>query len=218
MIMRSCGGGLLNVTASDEIQRIDGNLMPSVNFPRLPGHREESGRDHFETFSSSVVILAILMIFWPTWRCLFLASRRTTMQSTVNVAGSVVLTIFSVKSAARTNISALRVQTRCSSVYTTCMVHALQCRWEMASSRKCGDHSHDFFGLLPAHNEAKGPGCHLQRVADGAGRVAFEAADVLVGDLEPRLLDIIDLRRGKSRAVRGSVAWHVSRSRQRALL
>lgn len=58
MIMRSRGGGLLNVTASDEIQRIDGNLMPSVNFLRLPGHREESGRDHFETFSSSVDILA----------------------------------------------------------------------------------------------------------------------------------------------------------------
>lgn len=83
----------------------------------------------------------------------------------------------------------------------------------MASSRKCGDHSHDFFGLLPAHNEAKGLGCHLQRLADGAARVAFEAADVLVGDLEPRLLDVIDLRGGNSRAVRGSVAWHVSRSR-----
>lgn len=88
MIMRSCGGGLLNVTASDEIQRIDGNLMPSVNFPRWPGHREESGRDHFETFNSSADILANLVIFWPTWP-VFSASRSTTMPSTVNVAGSV---------------------------------------------------------------------------------------------------------------------------------
>lgn len=94
------------------------------------------------------------------------------------------------------------------------MLHALQRKWEMASGTKCGDHSHDFFGLLPAHNEAKGLGRHLQRVADGAGRVAFEAADVLVGDLEPLLLDIIDLRRGNSRAVRGSVAWRVTRSRR----
>lgn len=81
----------------------------------------------------------------------------------------------------------------------------------MASSRKCGDHSHDFFGLLPAHNEAKGLGCHLQRVAEGAGRLAFEASDVLVGDLEPLLLHIVDLRRGNSRA---SQRQRVSRSRR----
>lgn len=89
MIMRSCGGGLLNVTASDEIQRIDGNLMPSVNFPRLPG--PSGGEREGPLLKHS----AAQLMFWPI-RCLFLASRSTTVQSTVNVAGSVVLTIFKI--------------------------------------------------------------------------------------------------------------------------
>lgn len=60
------------------------------------------------------------------------------------------------------------------------------------------EHSQDFFVLLPAHNEAKGFACHLQRVVDGAGWVNFDAADVLMGNLKPLLMGIVDLRRGNN--------------------
>ena len=57
------------------------------------------------------------------------------------------------------------------------------------------EHSQDFFVLLPAHSKAKGLVCHLQCVADGAGGVSVEAADVLMGDFKPLPVGIIDLRR-----------------------
>lgn len=191
MIMRSCGGGLLNVTASDEIQRIDGNLMSSVNFPRLPGHRDESGSDDFEAFSSSVDILAAaapppvfsIQKYHREVYC------KHSWQRPLNH-------LFSVKSAGTTNISG-DVAARCTLLGANGKRHRVQ---------NVEDHSHDFFGLLPAHDEAKGLGGHLQRVAEGAGVVALDAADVLVGNLEPLLLDVVDLRRGNRRAVRGGVA------------
>lgn len=68
------------------------------------------------------------------------------------------------------------------------------------------EHSQDFFGLLPAHSEAKGFVCHLQCVAYGDGWVTVEAVDVLVGDLKPLPVGIIDLRRGNNHAGSVSVA------------
>ena len=56
-------------------------------------------------------------------------------------------------------------------------------------------HSQDFFGLLPVHNKAKGCGRHGQGVADGAGGVAVEAANVLMRDFKPLLVGIRDLSR-----------------------
>lgn len=62
------------------------------------------------------------------------------------------------------------------------------------------NYSQDFFVLLSAYNKAKGFLCDLQCVADGAGWVTLEAADVLMGDLKPLAFGIIDLREKKQTA------------------
>lgn len=61
-------------------------------------------------------------------------------------------------------------------------------------------YSQDFFVLSPVHSNAKGLLCDLHGVADGAGWVTVEAVDVLMGDLKPLPVGIVDLRRGNSRA------------------
>lgn len=63
------------------------------------------------------------------------------------------------------------------------------------STETHGKHSQDFFGLLPNHTEAEGFVCYLQYVTNVAGWVNVEAGDVLMGDLEPLLVGIRDLRR-----------------------
>lgn len=70
------------------------------------------------------------------------------------------------------------------------------------------EHSQDFFVLLPAHSKAKGLVCHLQCVADGAGGVSVEAADVLMGDFKPLPVGIIDLRREREREERRETQPH----------
>ena len=59
------------------------------------------------------------------------------------------------------------------------------------------EHSQHFVGLLPSHLEAKWFLWELQRVLDRAGWITLDAADVLVRDLEPLLVGIIDLRERK---------------------
>lgn len=71
-------------------------------------------------------------------------------------------------------------------------------------------HSQDFVGLLPAHNKAKGCGCHRQGVADGAGGVAVEAADVLMRDFKPLLVGISDLSRERRHTGNVSVASYIT--------
>lgn len=76
------------------------------------------------------------------------------------------------------------------------------------------EHSQDFLGFPPAHGKAKILICDLQRVADVAGWVTFEAVDVLMGNLKPPLQGIVDLRRGNNY----EHASHVSHSRSLTLL
>lgn len=76
------------------------------------------------------------------------------------------------------------------------------------------EHSQDFLGFPPAHSKAKSLVCNLQRVVDGAGWVAFEAVDVLLGNLKPPVQGIVDLRRGNNH----EHASHVSHSSALTLL
>lgn len=55
-------------------------------------------------------------------------------------------------------------------------------------------HLHNFLVLLSAYSKAKGFLCDLQCVVDGTGWGRFEAEDVLMGDLKPLIVGIIDLR------------------------
>lgn len=58
-------------------------------------------------------------------------------------------------------------------------------------------HSQDSVVLLSAHSKAKGFMCDSQRVLDRGGWGTREALDMLMGDLEPLLLGIKDLRKRK---------------------
>lgn len=54
--------------------------------------------------------------------------------------------------------------------------------------------SQGFLALPATHCEAKGLTFHLQHSVEGTGRVTADSLDVLVRNLEPRLLPVIDLR------------------------
>lgn len=58
--------------------------------------------------------------------------------------------------------------------------------------------------------------CHLQCVADGAGGVTGEAADVLMGDFKPLSLGVEDLRgeRERERERDGERDTHTERARE----
>lgn len=55
-------------------------------------------------------------------------------------------------------------------------------------------HSQDFLALPAADCEAEGSTLHLQHSVEGAGRVTADGLHVLVRNLKPRLLPIVDLR------------------------
>lgn len=98
------------------------------------------------------------------------------------------------------------------------VIHSKQCHTVVlmttpSNTTKCamstethGEHSQDFFGLLPDHSEAEGFVCYLQNITDVAGWVTVEAGDVLMGDLEPLLVGIGDLRRGNRQRERGLIS------------
>ena len=67
------------------------------------------------------------------------------------------------------------------------------------------------------HSKAKGFLCDLQHVADGDGWVTAEDADVLMGDLKPLPVGIIDLRERKQ-PYRQCECGLISRSNVRTLL
>lgn len=71
---------------------------------------------------------------------------------------------------------------------------------------QCGlQYSQDFLVLPPAYSEAKGFLCDLQCASEGDGWVTAENfVDMLMGDLKPLVVGVVDLRERKETA---QVAW-----------